>query len=138
MSELFRFGISLPKDLIDKFDKLIRGKNYTNRSKAFGDLIRQELIKKEWLEDKEIAGAVTLIYDHHKRELLNKITDIQHDFQKIIISTQHIHLDHNNCLEIVAIKGAPKEARKLADTLKSTKGIKHATLSMSSTGKGID
>ncbi len=138
MPEVFRFGISLPKVLIDKFDKLIREKNYTNRSKAFGDLIRQELIKKEWLEDKEIAGAVILIYDHHKRELLNKITDIQHNFQKIIISTQHIHLDHNNCLEIVAVKGAPKEAQKLADTLKSTKGVKHATLSMSSTGKGID
>jgi len=138
MSELFRFGISLPKDLIDKFDKLIRGKNYTNRSKAFGDLIRQELIKKEWLEGKEIAGAVTLIYDHHKRELLDKITNVQHNFQKVIISTQHIHLDYNNCLEIVAIKGNPKEAQKLADTLKSTKGIKHATLSMSSTGKGID
>ncbi|MBU4377446.1 MAG: nickel-responsive transcriptional regulator NikR, partial [Candidatus Omnitrophica bacterium] len=80
----------------------------------------------------------TLIYDHHKRELLNKITDIQHHFQKIIISTQHIHLDHNNCLEIVAIKGNPKEAQKLADTLKSIKGVKHAILSMSSTGKGID
>lgn len=128
----------MPKDLVDKFDKLIKERNYTNRSKAFGDLIRQELIKKEWLEGKEIAGAVTLIYDHHKRELLNKITDIQHDFQKIIISTQHIHLDHNNCLEIVAIKGAPKEAQKLADTLKAIKGVKHATLSMSSTGEGID
>ena len=138
MTNLFRFGISLPKDLLEKFDRLIREKNYTNRSKAFGDLIRQELIKKEWLEGREVAGAVTLIYDHHKRELLNKITDIQHDFQKIIISTQHIHLDHDNCLEIVAIKGNPKEAQKLADTLKSTKGVKHATLSMSSTGKGID
>ncbi len=138
MSEVFRFGISLPKDLIDKFDKLIKEKNYTNRSKAFGDLIRQELVKKEWLEGKEIAGAITLIYDHHKRELLNKITDVQHDFQKVIISTQHIHLDHNNCLEIVAIKGNPKEAQRLTDTLKSIKGVKHATLSMSSTGKGID
>jgi CopG family nickel-responsive transcriptional regulator len=138
MSDLFRFGISLPKDLIDKFDKFIRERSYTNRSKAFGDLIRQELVKKEWLEGKEVAGALTLIYDHHKRELLNKITDIQHDFQKIIISTQHIHLDHNNCLEIVAIKGNPKEAQKLTDNLKSIKGVKHATLSMSSTGKGID
>jgi len=138
MTGLFRFGISLPKDLIDKFDSLIRERSYTNRSKAFGDLIRQELVKKEWLEGKEVAGAVTLIYDHHKRELLNKITDIQHDFQKIIISTQHIHLDHNNCLEIVAIKGNPKEAQKLTDSLKSIKGVKHATLSMSSTGKGID
>ena len=138
MSEVFRFGISLPKDLIDKFDNLIKEKKYTNRSKAFGDLIRQELIKREWREGKEIAGAITLIYDHHKRELLNKITDVQHDFQKVIISTQHIHLDHNNCLEIVAIKGNPKEAQKLTDSLKTIKGVKHATLSMSSTGKGID
>ncbi len=138
MSEVFRFGISLPKDLIDKFDNLIREKKYTNRSKAFGDLIRQELIKREWREGKEIAGAITLIYDHHKRELLNKITDVQHDFQKVIISTQHIHLDHNNCLEIVAIKGSPKEAQRLTDNLKTIKGVKHATLSMSSTGKGID
>lgn len=138
MGNLFRFGISLPKDLIERFDRLIRAKNYNNRSKALGDLIRQELVKKEWQEDKEIAGAITLIYDHHKRELLNKITDVQHDFQKVIISTQHIHLDHNNCLEIVAIRGNPKEAQKLTDTLKSIKGVKHATLSMSSTGKNID
>jgi len=138
MSEIFRFGISLPKDLIDKFDKLIREKKYTNRSKALGDLIRQELIKKEWQEGKEIAGAITLIYNHHKRGLLNKITDLQHDFQKVIISTQHIHLYHNNCLEIVAIKGNPKEAQKLTDALKSAEGVKHATLSMSSTGKDID
>jgi len=138
MSNIFRFGISLPKELIDKFDKLIKQKNYTNRSKAFGDLIRQELIKREWQEGKKIAGAVVLIYEHHKRELLNKITDVQHDFQKVIISTQHIHLDHNNCLEILAVKGDPKEAQKLADTLKAIKGIKHATLSMSSTGEGIN
>ena len=138
MSQLFRFGISLPKDLIDKFDRLIKQKNYTNRSKAFGDLIRQELVKQQWQGGKEIAGAITLVYDHHKRELLNKITDIQHDFQKLIISTQHIHLDHNNCLEMLAIKGPPHEAQKLADTLKSVKGVKHGTLSMSSTGKGIN
>ena len=138
MSDLIRFGVSLEKGLLDRFDRLIRGRNYTNRSEAFRDLIRQELIKKQWREGKKIAGAITLIYNHHKRELLNKITDIQHDFQGVIISTQHIHLDHNNCLEIVAIKGNPKEAQRLTDTLKSIKGIKHATLSMSSTGKDIE
>lgn len=138
MTDLFRFGISLPRDLLYKFDRLIKEKSYSNRSEAFRDLIRQELIKKEWQEDKEIAGAITLIYNHHKRELLNKITDIQHDFQKIIISTQHIHLDHNNCLEIIAIKGNPKVAQKLVDTLKSIKGVKHGTLSMSSTGRNIE
>ena len=137
MSKVFRFGISLPKDLLDTFDGLIRERNYTNRSEAFRDLIRQELVKKQWQEGKEIAGAITLIYNHHKRELLNKITNIQHDFQKIIVSTQHIHLDHNNCLEIIAIRGNPKDAQKLADTLKSVKDVKHGTLSMSSTGKDI-
>jgi len=138
MSGLFRFGVSLEKGLLDKFDHLIKERKYTNRSEAFRDLIRQELVKKEWQQNKEIAGAITLIYNHHKRELVNKLMDIQHDYQKIIISTQHIHLDHNNCLEIVAIRGNPKEAQKLTDTLKSIKGVKHGTLSMSSTGKGID
>ncbi len=138
MPGLVRFGVSLEKDLLDSFDYLIKEKNYANRSEAFRDLIRQELVKKQWHQNKEIAGAITFIYDHHRRELLNKITDIQHNFQKVIISTQHIHLDHNNCLEIVAIRGNSKEAQKLADTLKSIKGVKHGILSMSSTGKGID
>ncbi|MBL7197387.1 MAG: nickel-responsive transcriptional regulator NikR [Candidatus Omnitrophica bacterium] len=138
MTELFRFGVSLEKGLLDKFDHLIKGKNYTNRSEAIRDLIREKLVEKQWQEGKEIAGAITLIYDHHKRELLNKIIDVQHDFQKVIISTQHIHLDHNNCLEIIAVKGSPKKAQALADTLKSVKGVKHVTLSMSSTGKEID
>jgi len=137
MEKLVRFGVSLPKDLLERFDKLIKNKNYPNRSKAIADLIRQELIKKEWQEDKEIAGAITLIYNHHKRELLDKLTDIQHNFQKIIISTQHIHLDKENCLEIIAVRGSPKEAQKLADTLKAVKGVKHGVLSMSSTGREI-
>jgi len=137
MSELIRFGVSLEKNLSDKFDQLIKGKSYNNRSEALRDLIRQELVKKEWQEGKEIAGAITFIYDHHRKELLNKITDVQHDFQKIIISTQHIHLDHNNCLEIIAIKGNPKDAQKLTDALRSIKGVKYGTLSMSTTGRGI-
>ena len=138
MAELFRFGVSLEKELLDKFDQLIEKKNYANRSEAFRDLIRQELIKEEWQGGKEIAGAIILIYDHHKRELVNKLTDIQHGHQTIIISTQHIHLDHNNCLEIIAVKGTPKEAKELADTLTSVKGVKHGTLNMSSTGKAIN
>ncbi|MEK6647112.1 MAG: nickel-responsive transcriptional regulator NikR [Candidatus Firestonebacteria bacterium] len=138
MSKLFRFGVSLEKTLLDKFDRFIRERNYTNRSEAFRDLIRQELIKKEWIGEKEIAGAIIFIYDHHKRELLTKITDVQHDSQKVIISTQHIHLDHHNCLEIIAVKGNPKEVVKLSNTLRSIKGVKHSTLSMSSTGRNIE
>ena len=135
MSKLFRFGISLDKGLLEKFDRLIKEKNYTNRSEAFRDLIRENLVKAEWKQNKEIVGAITLIYDHHKRELVNKLMDIQHDFGGIIISSQHIHLDHNNCLEIIAVKGSSEDAQKLADSLKSAKGVRHGTLSMSTTGK---
>jgi len=138
MSGLFRFGVSLDKALLDKFDRYIRERNYSNRSEAFRDLIRQELIKKEWQEGDDVAGAITLIYDHHRKDLLNKITDLQHDFQKVIISTQHIHLDHDNCLEIIAVRGRPREVTKLADMMKSIKGVKHCTLSMSSTGEHIE
>ena len=137
MSELVRFGVSLPDDLLQRFDELIRRKNYASRSEAFRDLIRQELVKKEWEEDVAIAGAITLIYDHHKRSLLSTITDIQHGFQEIIISTQHVHLDHNNCLEIIAVKGLSSAVQRLADALKAIKGVKHGTISMSSTGKAI-
>ncbi|MFH1507184.1 MAG: nickel-responsive transcriptional regulator NikR [Candidatus Omnitrophota bacterium] len=138
MSGLVRFGVSLDKELLIKFDSHLKKKNYSNRSEAFRDLIRQELITKEWLGGREVAGAITLIFNHHKRELVNKLTEIQHDFQGIIISTQHIHLDHNNCLEIIAINGSPKQAQRLADILKSVKGVKHGTLSMSTTGSSID
>ncbi len=134
---MVRFGVSLEKDLLTKFDRLIKEKGHANRSKALSDIVRQELVKKEWVEGKEVAGSVIMIYDHHKRELVNKLMDIQHDFNKIIMSTQHIHLDHDNCLEIIAIKGASLQVQKLADFLKAVKGIKHITLGMSSTGKGI-
>jgi len=134
---LIRFGVSIEKELLEKFDRFIRGKKYTNRSEAFRDLIRQELIQKQWEGGDEVAGAVTLIYNHHKRELVNKLMDIQHDFGRLIISSQHIHLDHNNCLEIIAVKGNPLQAQKLADSLKSVKGVKHGTLSMSTAGTGI-
>lgn len=137
MSKLVRFGVSLDKDLLKSFDARRKEKSYTNRSEAIRDLIREDLVKHEWQEDKETAGAVTLIYDHHKRELVNKLMDIQHDFGNIIISSQHIHLDHNNCLEIIAVKGTPKKAQRLADSLKAVKGVKHGTLSMSTTGKNI-
>ncbi|MDD5116829.1 MAG: nickel-responsive transcriptional regulator NikR [Candidatus Omnitrophica bacterium] len=134
---LIRFGVSIEKGLLQKFDALIRNKKYTNRSEAFRDLIRQELIREQWQGGRMIAGAITLIYNHHKRELVNKLMDIQHDFGEIIISSQHIHLDHDNCLELIAVKGSPGQAQKLSDSLRSVKGVKHGTLSMSATGEGI-
>jgi len=137
MSSIARFGISLDKGLLEKFDRLIESKSYTNRSEAFRDLIRQELVKKEWQGAHEVVGAITLIYDHHRRELVNKLLDIQHEFGSCIISSQHIHIDHNNCLEILAVKGSPEKVQRLSDNLKAVKGVKHSTLSMSTTGKDM-
>ena len=137
MSDLYRFGISLEKDLIKEFDEHIKSRNYKNRSEAIRDLIRADLVKKQWLCDNEVAGALTMNYDHHKRELVNKLMDIQHDFQKIVISTQHIHLDHHNCLEIIAVRGKAREVEKLASLLKSQVGVKHVALSMSTTGTSL-
>lgn len=137
MSKIIRFGISLDEELLSKFDNHIKEKDYPTRSKAIADLIRENLIKKEWIEGKEVAGAVTLVYNHHKRELVNTLTDIQHDFHHLIISSQHIHLDDDNCLEIVVVKGKPKEVEKLAQKLKATKGVKHSSLTMATTGKEI-
>jgi CopG family nickel-responsive transcriptional regulator len=137
MGKLVRFGVSLDNRLLKRFDQWIREKRYTNRSEAIRDLIRDDLVKKEWVRDDEVAGAITLVYDHHKRALINKLLNIQHDFSKIIISCQHVHLDHNNCLEIIAVKGSPKKVEKLSHTLRSIKGVKHGNLGMSTTGKAI-
>jgi CopG family nickel-responsive transcriptional regulator len=137
MSEIVRFGVSLEKELLEKFDRLIEEKKYPNRSEAIRDLIRENLVKREWIEGKEVAGAITLVFDHHRRDLVNILTDIQHDFHQLIISSQHIHLDHDNCLEIIVVRGKPAEARKLADKLKVTKGVKYGSLSIATTGKDL-
>ncbi|MBU4583331.1 MAG: nickel-responsive transcriptional regulator NikR [Proteobacteria bacterium] len=138
MSELVRFGVSLEKTLLDRFDLLIRAKQYTNRSEALRDLIRKELVQQEWQSGSDVVGTITLIYDHHKRDVLIRVMDMQHDFQEAIISTQHIHLDHHNCLEIVAARGKAEEVQRLADALRSIKAVCHVTLSMSSTGREIE
>ncbi|MEO0254964.1 MAG: nickel-responsive transcriptional regulator NikR [candidate division WOR-3 bacterium] len=137
MTKLKRFSVSLDSDLVLKFDKEIKKRNYPTRSKAIGDLIREYLVKKEWMEGKEVVGAIILIYNHHKRELVNKLLNIEHHFHEIIISSQHVHLDENNCLEIVLAKGKPKDIETLANKLKSTKGVKYSSLSIATTGKEI-
>ena len=137
MSDIVRFGVSLEKELLDKFDRLIKEKKYPNRSEAIRDLIRENLVKREWIEGKEVAGAITLVFDHHKRELVNILTDIQHDFHTLIISSQHIHLDHDNCLEIIVVRGKPTEVRELADKLRAAKGVKYGSLSIATTGKEL-
>ena len=137
MSDIIRFGVSLEKELLEKFDILIKKKKYSNRSEAIRDLIRENLVKREWVEGKEVAGAITLVFDHHKRDLVNILTDIQHDFHQLIISSQHIHLDHDNCLEIIVVRGTPTDVRELADKLRATKGVKYGSLSIATTGKEL-
>ncbi len=137
MSNIIRFGVSLEKELLEKFDKLIKEKKYSNRSEAIRDLIRENLVKREWVKGKEVAGAITLVFNHHRRELMNTLTDIQHDFHQLIISSQHIHLDHDNCLEIIVVRGKPRDARELADKLRATKGVKYGSLSIATTGKEL-
>ncbi|HON58099.1 MAG TPA: nickel-responsive transcriptional regulator NikR [Smithellaceae bacterium] len=137
MSELVRFGVSLEKSLLVKFDNLIKRKQYTNRSEAIRDLIREELVKKEWTENREVTGAITLVYDHHTRELVNKILDVQHDFHALILSTQHIHLDHHNCFEIIVTKGLSRAISGLYLKLKAIKGVKHAGFMMATKGHAL-
>ncbi|MDQ7772982.1 MAG: nickel-responsive transcriptional regulator NikR [Elusimicrobiales bacterium] len=132
---LSRFGVSLDGDLLGRFDAYIAREGYTCRSKAIADLIRKEFVADDFAKGATVAGAVTVVYDHHKREVVNRLLDIQHDHGDIIISAQHVHLDHDNCLEIIAVKGLGAEVKLLADALKAVKGVKHATLSVTSAGR---
>ena len=135
MAGLVRFGVSIENELLKRFDALIKGKNYSNRSEAIRDLIRKNLVEKEWDEKGEVAGGIAIVYDHDKRELVNKIIDIQHDSHDVIISSQHVHLDEHNCLEVIIVKGKVAGVEKLADTLRSLKGVRHCTLARATTGK---
>jgi CopG family nickel-responsive transcriptional regulator len=138
MEELARFGISIPKDLLDAFGEYIRRKHYANRSEAIRDLIRQKLVEEEWRESKEeVAGVITYLYDHHKRELVDKLMDIQHDYFDRIITTQHIHVDHHRCLEVILVRGKANEIKELADKVQALKGVLHLNLTLTTLGKNI-
>ena len=138
MGSLARFSISLENDLLAKFDKYTELKKFHNRSDAVRALIRSELVKDEWRSGAQVAGAIVLVYDHHQRELMNRLTDIQHDFHGTVISNQHVHLDHHNCLEVIIVRGCPTVIQDLANRLKSTRGVKHCSLSMATTGEHLD
>jgi CopG family nickel-responsive transcriptional regulator len=135
MSELSRIGVAIDSDLLDKFDQLIARRGYTNRSEAFRDLIRDELVEETWMEpESEVVGTVTLVYDHHVRLLNEKLTDLQHSHFHHILSTLHVHLDHDNCLEVLVVRGKAADVKRIADALISTKGVKLGRLTLASTG----
>ena len=135
MSELSRIGVAIDSDLLAKFDDLIATRGYTNRSEAFRDLIRDELVHKTWERaDSDVVGTVTLVYDHHVRMLNEKLVDMQHEFHRNILSTLHVHLDHDNCLEVLVVRGKAHVVQKVADALISTKGVKHGRLTITTSG----
>jgi CopG family nickel-responsive transcriptional regulator len=138
MSELIRFGVSISESLLEAFDRLIVKKGYNNRSEAIRDLIRNQMVEMAWeKEDEEVAGTVTLIYDHHVRGLSDLLLELQHNYHHLILSTMHMHLDHHNCLEVLAVKGTAREVRQVAEKLISVKGVKHGRLTITSTGKNL-
>jgi CopG family nickel-responsive transcriptional regulator len=138
MAELVRFGISMDGQLLESFDKLIEGKGYSNRSEAVRDLIRNALVDEQWSNaDEEAVGTVSLVYDHHTRELSDKLTEHQHSHHRNIVSALHVHLDAHHCLEVVVIRGKAGEIRHLADELIGTKGVKHGRLMTTTTGRDI-
>jgi CopG family nickel-responsive transcriptional regulator len=138
MADLTRFGISIDDRLLKRFDALIADKGYGNRSEAIRDLIRGALVEEQWArEDEETVGTVTLVYDHHTRDLSDKLTEQQHSHHDAIVSALHVHLDAHNCLEVVVVKGKVGEVRRLADELIGTKGVKHGKLVMSTTGREL-
>jgi len=127
----------MDEELLARFDADIVRQGYANRSEAIRDLIRERLVREEWRAGEEVVGVITLVYDHHVRNLEARITDIQHDHHHRVISTMHIHLDRDNCLEIIAVRGKGAEIAELAAKLIGLKGVRHGRLTATTTGKAL-
>ncbi len=134
---IVRFGVSMDERLLCQFDDLRRRKGYSNRSEAIRDLIRDYIVEQEWAGDEDMVGTVTLVYDHNVREINDRLTHIQHEHYRHIISSLHVHLDRDNCLEVLVIRGKASFIQKLAEKLISTRGVKHGKLTMTTTGREL-
>jgi CopG family nickel-responsive transcriptional regulator len=135
MSELSRIGVAIAADLLGKFDGLIGKRGYTNRSEAFRDLVRAELVREASSQPSgRVVGSLTVVYDHHVRLLEEKLTNLQHTHSRLIVSAVHVHLDHDNCLELIALRGTSAEIRRFADQPASIKGVKQAQLAITAAG----
>jgi CopG family nickel-responsive transcriptional regulator len=131
-----RFSVSMGRDLVRQLEAMTRDRGYANRSQALSDMVRAQLVDHYAGSDRrEIAGTITLVYDHHKRDLQARLTDLQHDHEGLIISVLHVHLDHHNCMEVLAVRGRADMVRKLADHLIAIKGVKHGKLTVTTTGR---
>jgi len=138
MGETVRFGMSIDDQLLEQFDRLIGQKGYLNRSEAIRDLIRSSLVEQKWQAgDEETVGTVTLVYNHHVRDLSDRLTEQQHIHHHRIISALHVHLDAHNCLEVLVVRGKAREVQQIADELIGVKGVKHGKLVMTTTGEEL-
>ena len=137
MEQLVRFSVSMEEDLLREFDCLIEQKGYTNRSEAVRDIVRDTLVEESVkTPDGIVYGALVFIYDHHKRELEKSLSNLQHDYYENIISTSHVHVDHNHCMEVVLLKGKAVILKAIAEKLLSFKGVMHGKLTLTMTIKG--
>ncbi len=138
MARLKRFGVSIPADLVDAFDRLIEAKGYPNRSEAVRDLMRDALVENEWENNAgEVVGTVTIVYNHEARELWRKMTQLQHQAVDAVICTTHVHLDEHHCMEVIVVRGSAAEVRAISDRLISMKGVKHGKLVCTTTGRSL-
>jgi CopG family nickel-responsive transcriptional regulator len=138
MSDLARIGVSISSKLLGDFDRLIEEMGYQNRSEALRDLIRERMVQREWEGgDKETVGVVSLVYDHHKREIADQLVDFQHHHTESIVASLHVHLDQQNCLEVLIVRGVGRQIKVIADKLIGTKGVKHGKLLMATAGRDI-
>lgn len=137
MGKFIRFGVSLDKELLESFDELLVAKGYDNRSEAIRDLIRGALAENSWGKEDTCAGVLTLVYDHHKFDLARRLMHIQHEEHDIIVTTMHIHVDHDNCLEILVLKGDSGRVPGLAQRLISCKGVKYGVFNPAPNGGEI-
>jgi CopG family transcriptional regulator, nickel-responsive regulator len=136
--ETARITISLPAELLRQLDDVFERKGYDNRSLAMADMIRNHLVEdRHKFGNGEIAGTITLVYDHHKQNVQSTLTDIQHDHHEVIVSTLHVHLDHHNCMEVLVVRGRANVIQKIADELIGAKGVKHGKLTVTTTGKDL-
>ena len=135
-----RFSIAVPEDMLRTFDAQIarRGDN-ANRSEAIRDLIRASLARDTArTPNEQVIGSLTMIYDHHIGDLTQRLDEVQHDYTDEIVSTMHVHLDHHNCLEILALKGRGERVYELADKLLGLRGVKHGELTCAATGTSLE
>jgi CopG family nickel-responsive transcriptional regulator len=133
MDKLTRFGVSMDNKLLMKFDQLIAKKGYFTRSEAIRDLVREKFVEESVVDSNKILfGVLTIVYDHHQRELDEKLKEFQHDNFKSIVSTTHIHINHHDCLEVIILKDKNFKITKIADKLISYKGVKHGKLVLTS------